>query len=172
MTAKEINWEAAASYWTSREVDEKRMPQAELLAKIEEFIGSHKTCAVACAGNGIVRNTPVEYLYAEGAFWIFSEGGLKFKALQASSDVCLAIYNDDPSFGGLAGLQVTAKAEVLAPFGDEYVHACELRGLPIERLEGLPFTMNIIKVSPTRYDYLDSALKRDDYSSRQHLELE
>ena len=171
MPVQEIDWDAAASYWTSKEPAEVRMPQDELLTRIEEFIGAHKTCALACAGNGIVRNTPVEYLYAEGAFWIFSEGGLKFKALEACNDVCLAIYNDDPNFGALAGLQITAKANVLKPFGDEYQHACELRGLPLERLDSLPFTMSIIKVSPTRYDFLDSSLKKDGFSSRQHIEL-
>lgn len=168
----DIDWEAAANHWTEKESDEVRMPEAELMAEIDGFLARHKVCALACAGAGIVRNTPVEYLYAEGAFWIFSEGGLKFKALRENRDVCLAIYDDDPSFGSLAGLQVTGRADVLEPFGGEYAHACELRNIPVERLEKLPFAMNIIKVVPTRYDYLDSSLKEHGYSSRQHIDFE
>lgn len=168
----EIDWEAAANHWTAKEPDEARMLEEELLAKIDEFLARHKVCALACAGAGIVRNTPVEYLYAEGAFLIFSEGGLKFKALHENRDVCLAVYDDDPSFGSLAGLQVTGRAEVLEPFGDEYAHACELRNIPVERLEKLSFAMNIIKVVPVRYDYLDSSLKERGYSSRQHIDFE
>lgn len=114
----------------------------------------------------------MEYLYAEGAFWMFSEGGLKFKALQVNSDVCLAIYDDDPSFGSLSGLQVTGRAEVLRPFGSEYRHACELRGLPVERLQKLPFVMNVIKMTPARYDFLCSALKERGFSTRQHIDFE
>lgn len=166
-----IDWEAAANHWANQEANENRMPESELVARIDDFLARHKVCALACAGAGIVRNTPVEYLYAEGAFWVFSEGGLKFKALQANSNVCLAIYDDDPSFGSLAGLQVSGVAEVLEPFGANYEHACELRGLPMERLRALPFAMNVIKVAPKRYDYLDSGLKEQGYSSRQHVEF-
>lgn len=165
-----IDWESAANHWLNKEAEEDRMPSEQLLAVIEGFLSRHKVCALATAGAGVVRNTPVEYLYAEGAFWFFSEGGLKFKALQACKDVCLAIYDDNAAFGSLAGLQVTGKAEVLEPFGDEYKHVCELRELPVERLEKLPFVMNIIKVVPTRYDYLDSSLKEQGFSSRQHWE--
>lgn len=167
--ATSTNWEAAANYWLEKEPGETRMPEAELLAEIERFIRQHKTCALATAGNGIVRNTPIEYLYSNGIFWVFSEGGLKFKALQANPNVCLAIYYDDPSFGSLSGLQVTATATVVEPFGTEYKHACELRKVSLERLEKLPFIMNVIKIVPSRYDYLSSALKKQGYSTRQHL---
>lgn len=114
----------------------------------------------------------MEYLHAEGAFWIFSEGGLKFKALRERRDVCLAVFDDDPSFGSLAGLQVTGRAEVLEPFGGEYARACELKGIPIERLEKLPFAMNVIKVVPSRYDYLDSSFKERGFSLRQHVDFD
>ena len=168
----DIDWEAAANHWIEKESDEARMPEGELIAEIEGFLAHRKVCALACAGAGIVRNTPVEYLYAEGAFWIFSEGGLKFKALHENGDVCLAMFDDDPSFGSLSGLQVTGRAEVLEPFSSEYAHACELRGIPVERLEKLPFAMNVIKVTPVRYDYLDSSLKERGYSSRQHVDFD
>ena len=168
----EIDWNAAANHWIEKEADEVRMPAAELKARIHGFIGEHKVCALACAGNGIVRNTPVEYIFADGAFWIFSEGGLKYRALEANSGVCLAIYNDDPSFGQLKGLQVTGTAEVVEPFGTDYAHACELRGLPMEHLQKLPFVMNVIKIAPIRFDYLESALKAEGYSTRQHLTAE
>ncbi len=167
----DIDWEAASRHWTEKEPDEARMSREGLLAEVDGFLARHKVCALACAGAGIVRNTPVEYLHAEGAFWIFSEGGLKFKALRENRDVCLAVFDDDPSFGSLAGLQVTGRADVLEPFGGEYAHACELRNIPIGRLEKLPFAMNVIKVTPVRYDYLDSSLKERGYSTRQHIDF-
>lgn len=140
-----------------------------LKAHIEEFICARRVCALACAGNGIVRNTPVEYIYAKGAFWIFSEGGLKYRALEACSDVCLAIFGENPTFGQLKSLLVTGTAEAIEPFGEEYAQACEFRGLPIERLKKFPFVMNAIRIVPTRYDLLESSLKAQGFSSRQHL---
>lgn len=74
MDGNEIDWEAAARRWIDQEAGEARMPEGELIAEIEEFLGRHKICALATAGNGIVRNTTVEYVHAEGAFWIVSEG--------------------------------------------------------------------------------------------------
>ena len=167
-----IDWEAAANHWIAQESAETRMPAADfLVTAIEAFLARHKICTLATAGNGIVRNTTVEYLYAEGAFWIISEGGLKFRALQANKNVCLAIHDDDISFATLAGLQVTGTAEVVEPFGADYAHACKLRGLPMERLRAMPFVMNIIKVTPTRFDYVDGTLKERGFSPRQHVEF-
>lgn len=171
MDGNAIDWDAAARRWIDQEAGEARMPEGELIAEIEAFLGRHKICALATAGNGIVRNTTVEYVHAEGAFWIVSEGGLKFRALQANSNVCLAIHDDDVSFDTLAGLQVTGTAQVLEPFGEEYEHACRLRGIPVERLRNLPFIMNIIKVTPTRYDYVSGRLKERGFSARQHIDL-
>lgn len=171
MDGNAIDWEAAARHWIDQEAGEARMPEGELIAEIEAFLARHKICTLATAGNGIVRNTTVEYLYAEGAFWIISEGGLKFRALQANTNVCLAIHDDDISFATLAGLQVTGTAEVVEPFGEDYAHACELRGLPMERLRAMPFVMNIIKVTPTRFDYVNGTLKERGFSPRQHIEF-
>ena len=171
MDGSAIDWEAAANRWLDQEADEVRMPEGELIAEIEEFLGRHKICALATAGAGIVRNTTVEYVHAEGAFWIVSEGGLKFRALRENSNVCLAVHDDDISFDTLAGLQVTGTAEVLEPFSAEYERACRLRGIPVERLRQLPFVMNIIKVTPTRYDYVSGRLKERGFSARQHADL-
>ena len=61
-----IDWEAAANHWIAQESAETRMPWADLVTEIEAFLARHKICTLATAGNGIVRNTTVEYLYAEG----------------------------------------------------------------------------------------------------------
>ena len=114
---------------------------------------------------------PIEYEWFDGAFWMFSEGGLKFRALATNKRVCLAIFDPDPTFGHLAGMQVTGTAEVLEPFGPDYLAACENKGIPMDRLRALPFTMMVIRVQPTRVDMLCSAFKDGGYDVRQWLEL-
>ena len=114
---------------------------------------------------------PIEYEWFDGAFWMFSEGGLKFRALATNKRVCLAIFDPDPTFGHLAGMQVTGTAEVLEPFGPDYLAACEHKGIPTDRLRALPFTMMVIRVQPTRVDMLCSAFKDGGYDVRQWLEL-
>jgi len=41
----------------------------------------------------------------------------------------------------------------------------------MERLRAMPFVMNIIKVTPTRFDYVDGTLKERGFSLRQHIEF-
>ena len=168
-----VNYDEAAAHWQAREKDAVRMPEEELRDAMEKFVASHRVCALACASSdgSLVRNTPIEYEWFDGAFWMFSEGGLKFRALATNKRVCLAIFDPDPTFGHLAGMQVTGVAEVLEPFGPDYLAACEHKGIPAERLRALPFTMMVIRVRPTRVDMLCSAFKDGGYDVRQWLEL-
>jgi hypothetical protein len=47
----------------------------------------------------------------------------------------------------------------------------EYKKIPVEVMKKLPQAMNLIKVVPTTYDYLDSELKKDGFGSRQHSEV-
>ena len=45
----------------------------------------------------------------------------------------------------------------------------EHKKIPVEAMKKLPQAMNLIKVVPVAYDYLDSDLKKEGFGSRQHL---
>ena len=47
----------------------------------------------------------------------------------------------------------------------------EHKKIPMEAMKKLPHPMNLIKVVPESFDYLDSDLKKEDLSSRQHYEV-
>jgi nitroimidazol reductase NimA-like FMN-containing flavoprotein (pyridoxamine 5'-phosphate oxidase superfamily) len=87
-----MNYEKAASYWIEKDKESVKMDLDILKQKISEFISKHNTCALAVATGDFVRCTPIEYNYVDGIFYLFSEGGLKFKALKDNKNVCLAIY--------------------------------------------------------------------------------
>ena len=86
-----MDYQKAASYWTEKEEKAAQMDHDMLLAEIEKFIMEHNTCALATGCGDFVRCTPIEYNYKDGRFWLFSEGGLKFHALENNKNVCLAI---------------------------------------------------------------------------------
>ena len=65
----------------------------------------------------------------------------------------------------------TDKVRVVEPFDTDHTQAYELRSIPMERLHAMPFVMNIIKVTPTRFDYVDGTLKERGFSPRQHVEF-
>ncbi len=162
-----MDYQKASEYWIKKDEASVRMEKADLKKEIDGFVLSHQVCAFACAYRDFVRCTPLEYSYIGGCFYIFSEGGLKFKALEFNKDVCLAIYEDNPSFGNLKGLQVTGKVEIVEPFSEEYEKVATYKKIPIEALKRLPSPMNLLKVVPSEMDYLDSSLKKRGYSPRQ-----
>ena len=167
----EMDYDSAADYWELKDKDSVKMEASALEEKIEAFIGANKTCALATASSDMVRCTPIEYNYLDGCFYLFSEGGLKFKGLKENKNVGLAIYEAYAGFGKLKGLQVVGAASMVEPFSEEYLKVMEFRKIPVEAMKKLPQPMNLIKVSPTSYGYLDSSLKDEGVGVRQHLEL-
>lgn len=58
---------------------EAPMPTDALKARIDDFLAAHNTLALATGCGNWVRCTPLEYLRVNGALYILTEGGLKFK---------------------------------------------------------------------------------------------
>ena len=44
--------------------------------------------------------------------------------------------------------------------------------IPVDAIKKMPQPMNLIKITPRSYDYLDSDLKKDGVGIRQHLDME
>jgi len=161
----------AAEYWTRKEALQEKPPREKILKRITGFIKSNNTCALATGTGDFVRCTPIEYSYHEGAFWMFSEGGQKFRALEKNTNVCLAIYEKYKGFGEIEGLQVMGEAEIVEPFSEEYLAEIEWKKIPLKAFEKLPRPMCLIKVTPKHFDFLCSALKEEGLDVRQPLEI-
>lgn len=164
-----MNYEEAASYWEEKSITSVKMNRDALQVEMEKFIQKHNTCALATGYGDFVRCTPIEYSLMDGAFWMFSEGGLKFHALKNNKNVCLAIYDPYDGFGKLAGMQVTGTAKLVEPMTKEYLEMLAVKKIPVESLKKLPHEINLICVTPTRIDFLWSGFKKMGYDSRQFL---
>ncbi|WP_283606986.1 pyridoxamine 5'-phosphate oxidase family protein [Faecalispora anaeroviscerum] len=166
-----MNYDEAAAYWDERETETIRMEPTELLEAIEKFIVEHNTCALATGCGAFVRCTPIEYCYKDKNFWILSEGGLKFHALKGNQNVSLAIFDSFTGFNHLGGLQVTGTAEVIEPWSAEYMNWLTYKKISSEKLKKLPSTLYLIKIIPTRMDFLCSEFKQLGFDYRQHIIL-
>ncbi len=159
----------AIEHWKPVDAAAVKMPDEKLKAAIEEYICKNNICALATGSGSQIRNTPIEYSYHDGAFWMFSEGGEKFIGLEKNKQVCLAIFDGYAGFRKLKGMQVQGEADIIEPFSEEYIAAAAFKKIPIEALKKLPQTMYLIKVVPERIDFLNSDFKKDGYGSRQEL---
>lgn len=163
-------YEQAARYWEERADEAARMPAEELRAEVDGFLSAHNTCALACASGDLVRCTPLEYAWREGRVWIFSEGGLKFRALEANPHVCLAVFEPYTGFGKLTSVQLTGTARVVDPDDPRFAQAAAAKGIEGAALERVKGMIHLIEVTPTCADYLCSALKERGFDVRQHLD--
>ena len=153
MTHEEF--EQAANYWKEKDADNEKLDEETLKTAVIEYIKENDTCALATGTGNFVRCTPIEYKYNKDAFWMFTEGGEKFIALEQNSNVCIAIFEKYAGFGKLKGMQVTGTATIIEPFADDYMQ----------------HPMNLIKIAPKRIDFLNSEFKQMGCSSRQFIEF-
>ncbi len=164
-------YKQAANYWI--EID-KKGPHVErevLLQRMERYIKENDTCALATAYNGNVRCTPIEYVYHEGNFYIFTEGGEKFANLEHNKNVSLAIFDKFQGFHKLHSVQVFGIAEIIDRKTDKYSEIAAVKGLKPERLEAMNHILHLIKIRPTEMNYIDSTLKQEEMSIRQKITL-
>lgn len=166
-----MDYELPKKYWEERDPQGKKVERGKLLQIIEDYIGAHNVMALATSRDGIVRNTPVEYEYYQGAFWFLSEGGKKFAGLEVNPHVCLAIF-DQMEKGICRGLQVTGLARVLEPEDPEYAAYFRHRNLSPDAFSGrVPYPIPLIRIEVREFDYFDWALAKEKYHMRQHLDI-
>lgn len=169
MTHEEF--EEAAGYWKKKDAAGKKMDHETLTAAMETYIQAHNTCALATGAGTFVRCTPIEYSWHDSAFWIFSEGGMKFAALEQNRNVCLAIYDAYDGFDNLGGMQASGEAEFVEPYCEEYATAAAAKKIPLESLKKLSSPMHLIKVTPKHIDFLSSAFQKQGFDCRQSMEF-
>jgi len=165
-------YQRAAQHWQARDAAEARMDRARLSGAIEAYIRANNTCALATGAGSFVRCTPIEYAWHDGCFWMFSEGGEKFIGLEQNPNVCLAIYDRYDGFGNLKGMQVMGTAELIEPFSERYLAHAAFKQIPEAALRKLAEPMNLIRVQPSRIDFLNSDFRKEGFGSRQELVLQ
>lgn len=162
-----MDYEQAAKFWETRDAGATKAPDAR--ERLETFLAERHVCALATGSGDAVRCTPIEYGWHDGAFWLFSEGGRKFAHLARNPHVCLAVFDSSSEFGSLHSAQIQGTATIVEPFSDEYRRALAAKHISEEAARKAGDHLHLIKVVPEEADFLDSNLRRDGYSVRQHI---
>ncbi|WP_220682848.1 flavodoxin domain-containing protein [Methanofollis formosanus] len=143
------------------------MPEEELRARADRFLSAHSECVLATGHEKAVRATPVDYHYADGQIYIYSEGGAKFAHLVQNPRASVAVYDPHTSMEDVRGMQLTGSVEVIRPGEPGYEEALALRGLTREALAAFPADLNVIRITPDETVYLDASLGNEGYAVRQ-----
>lgn len=161
-----MDYEKASNYWIEKDKTSKEMNPDELLKMIENFIKKHNTMALATGFLDEVRCTPIEYTYENGCFYLFSEGGLKFKYLEKNKNVSAAIFDPFTTFNDIHSLQITGKIEVVED-DEEYKRILALKGLKTDAINKMKMSLHLLKLWAFKLEALDSATKLFGCSNRQ-----
>ena len=148
------------------------MQDADLLDRIEEFIDTHNTLALATGGDGYLSCTPVEYHYQDRVFYLITAGGSKFRGILENGMVSAAIFDTYTSQYDLHSLRFEGKAAEVLPGSEEYSRVMDLNGITEEQLRESPVNLFLVKIVPMRYEYLDSGLEGEGYDINQFLETD
>ena len=163
-----MDYEAAAAFWLEKDAKAVKMPPDELRAEIDAFLKEETVCTLAVADGDFIRCTPLTYAYREGKFHIFSEGGLKFRALAKNKNVALEIHAAYHGPGSARSVQVTGVAEVIGAADADYVARADAAGMNGASLQKMGLIL--IVVTAKKFEYLYSMLKERGYGPRQCID--
>lgn len=149
---------------------QKTVPKIEMKKSIDQFIKKHNTATIATGYESFIRATPIEYEYKENVFYFISEGGLKYVGIIQNKNISMAIYEEYTGMDNLRGLQITGNCQMIDTYSEEYQEIINLKKLSLEYIKKLPVTLNIFKVTPVKYEFLNSNFKKNGYSAKQILE--
>lgn len=145
----------------------KTLPREELKARIDAFVLRHDACALACASDGFVRNTALDFRYMDGNFYIVSEGGQKFHAILRDPKVSLLIYDSPKQGGNVTSVQVAGRAYRVPMWSDEYVQILEKTWGNVQTRRNSLVRLNVLKIIPDRMEYFSYTLKPLDVDLKQ-----
>ncbi len=163
------DYEKAAAFWKSRESASKCMSENDLKTKMDQFLSTHNTCALATGFGTFVRCTPLEYTWMDQKLYILSEGGEKFRGLADNNNVSLSVYESYKGFGKIESLQISGKADLIDFGTDEYKKLLTFKKIPETAISSLSHPMYLIRISPETIDFLFSEFKKEGYDPRQRI---
>ena len=146
------------------------LSRSEIERLIIELMGSCPLCVVATCSDNIPRASTVEFFPVGTTLYILTEGGKKLENIKQNPHVSIAINAAFTGWSDVKGLQITGTAEIGeegSSIFKEGIQAYKRR----RRLKSaaLPDFMNVIKVKPSKMEYLDTALEGKGFKVRQTL---
>jgi nitroimidazol reductase NimA-like FMN-containing flavoprotein (pyridoxamine 5'-phosphate oxidase superfamily) len=142
--------------------ERKHLSKEELEKEIIDYLSKRQICSLAtCGKDGVPRISVVNYVNEGLTFYIFSEGGDKFKNLKENNKVAIGVGDHYKAFDAMRGVNMWGIAEVFTEDTQEFTHYIKFFKPILEDLEKeIGFHMEfpkgmlrIIRVTPTKMVY-------------------
>lgn len=147
------------------------LSEKELEQMISRFMRTQGMCVLATCSGEEPRASAVEFFPSGTTLYILTEGGRKVENIKKNPRVSVAIHTQFTGWDSIKGIQMTGKAEIAKTGSKAFDEGAEAyrkrRGL---KGVSIPSFMNIIKITPSRIEYLDTTLKDKGLDVKQVLE--
>ena len=160
------------NYWKEQQKTAVHMDRDQVLAAVETFIRTHDTCGFATGSGDFIRCTPMEYIYMDGCFYFYSEGGEKFIGLETNPNVSLCIYEYHGDPKDSHGLQCQGTAEIFPPRCDLFKKVLEFKGIPYDVVKAYQVDVCLIKITPKVFEMYNTDFVAQGYDIRQTVRLD
>jgi uncharacterized protein YhbP (UPF0306 family) len=138
---------------------EKELSRQELEHKIIDFLKDQTLCMIATCSENIPRASTVEFFPLDTTIYILTEGGKKIENIMKNPNVSIAIHAPFDGWKNVRGIQITGVAEIGKK--DSSIFEVGFKAFRIRRgspAATLPDFMSVIKVKPSKMEYLDTTL--------------
>jgi nitroimidazol reductase NimA-like FMN-containing flavoprotein (pyridoxamine 5'-phosphate oxidase superfamily) len=148
----------------------------ELKGRIMTFLSEQNMCVLATCGNGIPRATPIEYHSKNLTIYFIGEHGVKLTNINRNPNVSIGVFRPYTGWASTRGAQITGKAKILSRENSiefkEALEACGWEKTAKEMgLKEFPIRVELVRIDPTKIEYMDMSLRSEGYSPMQTLEI-
>jgi len=151
---------------------EKDLTRQELKHLIIDFLKDQSLCVIATCSGNIPRATTVEFFPVDTTIYILTEGGKKVENIMQNPHVSIAIHAPFAGWKNVRGLQITGIAEIGKKGANIFQEGFEAfkvrRG---SQATTLPDFMSVIKVKPSKMEYIDTTLGNEHFEVKHLLQF-
>ena len=148
---------------------EKELSKQELDHLIIDLLKEQSLCVIATCSGNVPRASTVEYFPIATTIYILTEGGVKIENIIHNPNVSIAIHAPFAGWQTVRGVQITGIAEIGGRGSNVYEEGLDAFNKRRGQISTVPDIMSIIKVKPSKIEYLNAALGNKGFKVRHTL---
>ncbi len=148
---------------------ERELSKQELERFIVDLIRGESLCVIATCSDNVPRASTVEYFPTATTIYILTEGGRKVANIVHNPNVSIAIHAPFAGWQTARGIQITGIAEIGMKGSIVYEEGLAAFHKRRRQTGAVPDIMSIIKVKPSKIEYLDFSLGNRGFKMRHTL---
>ena len=148
---------------------ERELSKQELEHLIVDLLKEQSLCVISTCSDNLPRASTVEYFPMATTIYILTEGGMKIENINHNPNVSIAIHAPFVGWPTVRGIQITGLAQIGRRGSRVYEEGLDAFNKRRGQIGTVPDIMSVIKVKPSKIEYIDTALGNKGFKVRHTL---